>query len=64
METPFRKTHPMILVAATSLTIASLAGLASVAGWIPGSHNATIAPVAQEKVATLNIPALMVVTPV
>lgn len=34
METP-RKTHPMILVAAASVTALSLAGVASLAGWLP-----------------------------
>lgn len=38
-------THPMIIVAATTVTIASLAAIASFAGWIPG--NSTPAPVAQ-----------------
>ncbi len=36
MEHQTRNTHPMIIVAATAITIASLAAIASFAGWIPG----------------------------
>ena len=39
------RTHPMILVAAAAVTIASLAAVASLAGWLPGSASTT-APVA------------------
>lgn len=71
MENATRSTHPMILVAATAVTIASLAAVASLAGWLPGNNSAPAAPVAQvataapaalpaapasEKTATLNIP--------
>lgn len=34
------RTHPMILVAAAAVTIASLAAVASLAGWLPGSASA------------------------
>lgn len=71
MENATRSTHPMILVAATAVTIASFAAVASLAGWLPGSNNTPAAPLAQvataapatlpaapasEKTATLNIP--------
>ena len=49
MENQSRNTHPMIIVAATTLTIASLAAIASFAGWIPSSNSA--APAAQVAVA-------------
>lgn len=39
-------THPMIIVAATSVTIASLAGVAFLAGWLPVQQN-NAAPTAQ-----------------
>lgn len=35
MENPARKTHPLILLAAASLTLFSLAGTASLLGWRP-----------------------------
>lgn len=37
MEIQAGKTHPMIIVAATAITIASAAAIASFAGWLPGS---------------------------
>ena len=37
MEIQAGKTHPMIIVAATAVTIASAAAIASFAGWLPGS---------------------------
>jgi outer membrane lipoprotein SlyB len=48
MENQARSTHPMIVVAATAVTIASLAAIASIAGWIPGKSEASLpAPTAQ-----------------
>ncbi|MDQ5905648.1 MAG: hypothetical protein QG590_129 [Pseudomonadota bacterium] len=62
MET-LRKAHPMILVAAASVTALSLAGVASLAGWMPtASHatSATTAPLAAvtrtESPATISVP--------
>ena len=52
MENVTRSTHPMILAAATAVTIASFAAVASLAGWLPGSNNAPAAPVAQVATAT------------
>ena len=46
MENQPRSTHPMIIVAATTVSIASLAAIASFAGWIPG-HTNSAAPTAQ-----------------
>lgn len=42
------KTHPMILVAAASVTVLSLTGVAALAGWLPlrGETPAAVAPVA------------------
>ena len=62
METPMRNTHPMILVAATSVTLVSLAGLASIAGWLPANHgapSAPLAPVAQVAMAPQAMPAVI-----
>lgn len=65
METP-RKTHPMILVAAASVTALSLTGVAALSGWLPqhgSAANSPMAPLAAvlpaevAKPATLNIPA-------
>ena len=39
-------THPLLLVAAASVTAFSLAGIATLAGWLPGSHGAEPARVA------------------
>ena len=52
MENQTPKTHPMIIVAATTMTIASLVAIASFAGWIPSRNNAETppAPVAQAAV--------------
>jgi uncharacterized protein YcfJ len=33
-------THPLLLVAAASVTVLSLAGVATLAGWMPGPHGA------------------------
>ncbi len=63
MQTPSRSTHPMILVAATSVTIASLAGLASIAGWLPSSHNAPATPVAQTSTAAQTVAPIALATP-
>lgn len=32
-------THPLLLVAAASVTVFSLAGVATLAGWLPGAHS-------------------------
>lgn len=75
MET-VRKTHPMIIVAAASVTLLSLAGVAALAGWLPGSNAATMqnaagtplaatapATVAKaESPATINVPAGSTIT--
>lgn len=62
---PTHSTHPMIIVAATTVTIASLAAIASFAGWIPG--NSTPAPAAQvamePTVATVAAVPAPVITP-
>jgi outer membrane lipoprotein SlyB len=62
MET-LRKTHPMILVAAASVTALSLAGVASLAGWMPTANHATSATTAPlaavtktESPATISVP--------
>ncbi|MBL8478080.1 MAG: hypothetical protein JNK59_02125, partial [Sterolibacteriaceae bacterium] len=36
------QTHPLLLVAAASVTVLSLAGVGALAGWLPGpgAHNA------------------------
>ena len=39
-------THPLLLVAAASVTVFSMAGIAALAGWIPGSHGAEPARIA------------------
>ncbi|MFZ4539547.1 glycine zipper 2TM domain-containing protein [Propionivibrio sp.] len=58
MENQTRSTHPMIIVAATTVSIASLAAIASIAGWIPGNNNNNVAPAAQVAVApTTPLPA-------
>ena len=41
MENQPRNTHPMIIVAATTVTIASLVAIASFVGWLPGQSNET-----------------------
>ena len=41
MKNPTRNTHPMLIVAATSVTLASLAATAFFAGWVPGSTTTT-----------------------
>jgi hypothetical protein len=38
------KTHPMIIVAAASVTVLSLAGVAALAGWMPGRGEASTMP--------------------
>ena len=62
MENQTPKTHPMIIVAATTMTIASLVAIASFAGWIPSKNSveAPPAPAAQTAVAP---PAPVVLTP-
>ncbi|BAO30154.1 outer membrane lipoprotein [Sulfuritalea hydrogenivorans] len=53
-------THPLLLVAAASVTVLSLAGVATLAGWMPGPHGAEPAKLAaaapQATVATLAPP--------
>lgn len=70
------KTHPMILVAAASVTALSLTGVAALAGWLPlrGETPAAVAPLAatapapatattrNEAPATLQIPAGSTIT--
>lgn len=51
MENPTRSTHPMILVAASAVTIASFAAVASLAGWLPGNHSAPATPAPQMAMA-------------
>lgn len=51
MENQPRTTHPMIIVAATAVTIASLAAIASIAGWLPSSKDSIATPVAQMAIA-------------
>jgi outer membrane lipoprotein SlyB len=62
MENPTRSTHPLILVAASAVTIASFAAVASLAGWLPGNHTAPAAPVAQLATA-VQTPATAVLPP-
>jgi len=62
MENQPRSTHPMIIVAATTVTIASLAAIASFAGWIPGQNNSA-APTAQVAVAPTAPPAVTPMAP-
>jgi outer membrane lipoprotein SlyB len=67
MEIQAGKTHPMIIVAATAVTIASAAAIASFAGWLPGSKDsgattpqtqmAVSAPVAAPLTAPTPVPA-------
>ena len=47
MENPTRTTHPMVIVAATAVTIASLVAIASFAGWLPGKNTGEAAPTEQ-----------------
>ncbi|MFA7292798.1 MAG: glycine zipper 2TM domain-containing protein [Rhodocyclaceae bacterium] len=68
MET-VRKTHPMIVVAAASVTLLSLAGVASLAGWMPAASHATSATTATlaaatktEAPATISLPAGTTIT--
>lgn len=56
MENQPRNTHPMIIVAATTVSIASLAAIASLVGWITGNNNSA-APTAQVAVAPTPPPA-------
>ena len=54
---PFvRKTHPMFLAAAASVTAFSLAGVASLAGWLPTRSEAPVATVATAAVAAAPAP--------
>ncbi len=54
------KTHPMILVAAASVTALSLTGVAALAGWLPpgGETPAAVAPVAAAAPAAQSAPAM------
>ncbi|HEX5803092.1 MAG TPA: glycine zipper 2TM domain-containing protein [Azospira sp.] len=55
-----RKPHPMILIAAASVTALSLTGVAALAGWLPvrGDAAAPVAPVAATAPATQAAPTL------
>ena len=66
MENQSPSTHPMILVAAASVTLLSLTGVAALLGWLPSPMMApqvtsaptpTASATPAEKSATLNIPA-------
>ena len=63
MQTPLKtatqSTHPLILVAAASVTLLSFAGIASIAGWLPGTRADTLTPVAQ----VAQVPAPQQITP-
>jgi len=54
------RTHPLVLVAATSVTILSLAGVATLAGWLPGSGSHGVEPA---KPPTINTPAPVAAAP-
>lgn len=51
METPANKLHPMILVAATAVTVTSLAALAALFGWLPVGQHAPAASTAPAPLA-------------
>ncbi len=53
MENPTRTTHPMVIVAAVAVTLASLVAIASFAGWLPNKsgNEAAQAPVTAPTVA-------------
>lgn len=53
-----RKPHPMILVAAASVTALSLTGVAALAGWLPVRGEAPAAPVTAAAPATQAAPAI------
>lgn len=55
MENQPSSTHPMIIIAATTVSIASLAAIASFAGWIPG-HTNSAAPTAPMAVTPTAVP--------
>ena len=62
MENQTPKTHPMIIVAATTMTIASLVAIASFAGWIP-SRNSAETPPAPAAQTAVTPPVPTVITP-
>lgn len=62
MENVTRSTHPMIIVAATAVTIASFTAVAALAGWLPG-NNPPAAPVAQMATAATTAPAALPAAP-
>jgi outer membrane lipoprotein SlyB len=62
MENQPHSTHPMIIVAATTVSIASLAAIAFFAGWIP-DHTNSAAPSAQVAVAPTASPAVTATAP-
>ena len=67
MENLPSSTHPMIVVAATTVTIASLTAIAYFVGWIPLKAENAAAPVAQGAVAPATAPVVVpasVATPV
>ena len=57
MENQSRSTHPMIVVAAIAVTIASLTAVASMAGWLPSSNATDAVPATQVAVAPATEPA-------
>lgn len=57
MENQPRSTHPMVIVAATAVTIASLTAIASIAGWLPSSKSTVATPTTQVAVAPVVAPA-------
>lgn len=72
MDTIVKKTHPLILIAATSVTLLSLAGTASLLGWLPHKSAETSPPLvtsapastlpAKNPDTTLQIPAGTTIT--
>ncbi len=46
------RTHPLVLVAAASVTILSLAGVATLAGWLPGAGSHGVEPAKTPAVST------------
>ena len=56
MDNQNRRTHPMILVAAAAVTIASLTAVASIAGWIPTANSNVATPPAQATIVTAEAP--------
>ena len=53
-----RTTHPLMIIAAASVTLFSLAGIAAIMGWIPASSTQTQAPVQFAAVTQASAPAV------